>query len=262
MKVVRVATNNNFNCTPAEWKQLNSIVSKNPNDAFFINSNINTPKLNTIKNNNYKAVVTANPDLIVTQSGIKKILSRLNAIKSHIAFVRVKYIPNNDMIKLLLVVLVAQNFPVVITMQRFNSKKTLLKYTDPKHYTHSCSRFRLAGEALAELLFIVKVFQTSDKPVWICDQAGLGCQGCGLCSKLTTGQTNKIYSLNLSSSGICPYNCPDCYAKTMQNFCTKLGYKPLVYDKIRQNEKQTGRTAHIKENTAKQSKQVLSKGAL
>jgi hypothetical protein len=255
-KVIRVATNNNFNCTPAEWKQLDAFSSKYPNEAFFVNSNINTPKLNTIKNNKYKAVVTANPDLIVTQSGIKKIISRLNTIKSHIAFVRVKYIPNNDMIKYLMVILVAQNFPIVITMQRFNSKKTLLKYTDPKHYTHSCSRFRLSGEALAELNFIVNQWQRSVLPVWICDQAGLGCQACKLCSKLTTGQTNKIYSLNLSSSGICPYNCPDCYAKTMQNFCTKLGYKPIIYDKIRQNEKQTGRTAHIKENTAKQ---VLSK---
>lgn len=247
MKVVRVATNNNFNCTMSEWDQLDSIAVQHSGDTFFINSNINTPALSTVNKHSYKVVVTANPDLLVTKSGIKRIISRLNEIRSNIAFVRVKYIPGNDLIKYLLVILTLKDIPVVITMQRFNSKKSLVKYTDPKHYTHSCSRFRLSGEALAELLFIVRTFQASDKPVWICDQAGTGCQGCGLCSKLTTGKSLKVYSLNLSSSGICPYNCPDCYAKTMQNFSRKVGHKPIIYDKIQQNKKQSGRTAHIKE---------------
>jgi hypothetical protein len=252
-KIVRVATNNNFNCTKPEWNQLDAISAQHPEKYFFINSNIRTPKLNTVTQHDYKVVVTVNPDLLITQSGINKILSRLNAISSRIAFVRLKYIPENNMIKLLLTRLILRNIPVVITMQRFNGKKTLLKYTSLKHYTHSCSRYRLSGEALTELLSVVKIFQAAHKPVWICDQAGLGCQVCGLCSKLTTGSIGKIYSLNLSSSGICPYNCPDCYAKTMQNFCTKLGYKPIVFNKIQQNEKQTGKTAHIKENQKKVS---------
>jgi hypothetical protein len=140
------------------------------------------------------------------------------------------------------------NIPTVITLQRFNGLRTLQKFTDRKHYAYSCSRFRLTGSALKNIMTAIVGLRAAGHGVWICDQSGLGCGGCGLCSQLTTGQSLKISSLNLSSSGICPYNCPDCYAKTMQHFCESMGHEPIMYDRILQNKKQSGRTAHIKEN--------------
>jgi hypothetical protein len=244
-EVVRVATSNNFNCTPKEWAQLDHFAQSNPNKSFFINSNINTPKLRTAVDHTYKIVVTANPDLLVkNQSGI---ISRLEAIKAQIAFVRVKYLPNNNPINCLISELISDGYPVVLILQRFNGKKSLTQYTDIAFYKFSCSRYRLAGEELKKITSIVEDLQAGGFPVWICDQSGKGCQGCGLCSKLTTGQVHKITSLNLNASGICPYHCPDCYAKTMQHFCTSLGHSPIVYDTIRQNDKQAGKTKHIQE---------------
>jgi hypothetical protein len=249
-QVVRVATSNNFNCTPKEWDQVNQFAKANPTKSFFINSNIHTPKLNTIANHPYKAVVTANPNLKITQSEIARVIARLAKIKNQVSFVRVKYIPHNEMIMALLGLLLKCGFNVVITLQRFNSKHTLLQYTNTKYYKYSCSRYRLAGHELKEITRQVNhLANVLQLPVWICDRKGLGCQTCKLCSTLTTGQDLKITSLNLSSSGICPYNCPDCYAKTMQHFCTSLGHKPMVFDMIRQNDKQAGKTKHIQRNT-------------
>jgi hypothetical protein len=247
--IVRVATSNNFNCTEPEWEQLNSFSKKNPNKTFFINCNIHTPKLPSISKHPYKVVVTANPNLTITQSGITKVLNRLSKIKNQVAFVRVKYIPDNNPIKNLLTTLTQNNYPVVITMQRFNGKKSLTKFSNPAHYEFSCSRFRLHGPELLKLESFVDKQRTASKPVWICDQAGKGCGGCGLCSRLITGKDLKITSLNLSTSGICPYNCPDCYAKTMQHFSTALGHKPIIFNTIRQNDKQAGRTVHIQKGS-------------
>jgi hypothetical protein len=246
LRIVRVATNNNFNCTGPEWNQLDAFAHQHLEDTFFINSNVHTPALSTINDHPYKAVVTANPNITGTPKDATKVMKKILVIKDHIAFVRVKYVPDDPFFIRLLVLLLACKIPVVITLQRFNSLKSLTKYTDPKHYEFSCSRYRLAGKILSTITQVVKHLRAT-YPVWICDQAGTGCQGCGLCSKLTTGKSLKVHSLNLSSSGICPYNCPDCYAKTMQNFSRKMGHSPIIYDKIQQNKKQTGRTAHIKE---------------
>jgi hypothetical protein len=247
-KIVRIATNNNFNCTKAEWDQLNDFALQHPGDVFFINSNINTPALSTVTKHPYKVVVTANPDITGTEADLKRIMKKIVLIKDHIAFVRVKFVPDISYFWEVLAPLVALNIPVVITLQRFNSLKSIAQFTDKKYYKYSCGRFRLTGKALTIITQLVARYQALKVPVWICDQAGTGCGGCGLCSKLVTGkQSLKIYSLNLSSSGICPYHCPDCYAKTMQNFCRKMGYQAIIYDVIKQNEKQSGRTAHIKE---------------
>ena len=247
MKVIRVGVNNNFNCTKSEWDQLNDLAIKNPLDTFFINSNINTPALSTVKKHPYKIVVTANPNITGTDDDIKRIMMKLLTIKDNIAFVRVKFVPGDAFFNILMALLLAMDIPVVITLQRFNSLKSLTKYTNPKFYKYSCGRFRLTGKMLTAVTQMVAKYRTQKLPVWICDQKGLGCGGCGLCSKLVTKKLYKVYSLNLSSSGICPYNCPDCYAKTMQNFCRRMGYKPIIYDVIKQNEKQSGHTAHIKE---------------
>jgi hypothetical protein len=243
-KVVRVATTNNFGCSEKEWNQLDTFSTKNPDKAFFVNSNINTPKLRTIAKHSYKGVVTVNPDLF--PDSLESILDRILPIKTKLAFVRVKYLPNQPDILNLINALIINQIPIVVTLQRFNSIESLTKYTDPSYYHFSCTRYRLAGGELQKITGLVDSLAAS-YPIWICDRNGLGCQGCGLCSRLTTNTESIITSLNLSSSGVCPYNCPDCYAKTMQIFSVKMGHNPIVFDRIQRNKKQAGTTSHIKE---------------
>ena len=247
--VVRIASSNNFNCTNKEWKQVDHFATNNPDKTFFVNSNIHTPALTSVKKHPYKIVVTVNPNLTIGLH--KKLRLKLLAIKDKIAFVRVKYLPETPAINGLIGVLLSQGFPIVITMQRFNSLKTLQLYTDPKYYKYSCSRYRLAGKALKQLHHLVDDSMAQGFPLYICDRKGKGCQTCKLCSTLTTGRRDlKITCLNLSSSGICPYSCCDCYAKRMQHFSLSMGHKPMTFDVIHQNDKQAGRLVHQQKGRA------------
>jgi len=241
--VVRVAVNNNFNCTPAEWAQLDGYKAAHPDKYFFVNCNVKTPLLRTVNDHPYKAVVTLNPDLIVRESELIKFYS---LDQERIGFVRVKYIPDSQPIVDLIQELSEAQYKVVITVQRFNSKAMLTKYARLEDYHFDNTRGRLCGEALSR----VQALADTTPGVAICDRQGLGCQGCGLCSKLTVGQDLPLASLNMSTSGICPYSCPDCYAKTMQNFRIKIGLYAIKYDVIKQNDKQAGRTEHIKKARA------------
>lgn len=242
MDVVRVATNNNFNCTAAEFKQLDGIAAGNPDKVFFVNSNARTPKLRSVLKHPYEAVITLNPDLNISA----RLVERGLAVASKVAFYRVKWLPERPDIAEL-IKRVAKVAPVVITAQRFNSKRMLLKYTDLRHYKHECSRYRLHGDAWEALWDFTDRMQKAGNPVYICDLKGLGCLGCGLCATLNGHEGSRIESLNLSSSGVCPYNCPDCYAKAMQKFLVGCGKKPIDYDVIKRNRKQAGATKHIKE---------------
>ena len=246
-RVVRVATNNNFNCTNKEFKQLDDLNLTNPDAMFFINSNVNTPELLKINEHSYKAVITVNPTLIIRSESV----NRLYQIdKSKVAFVRVKYIPDHPEINRLITKLVKDNYAVVITVQRWNGIEALLNYTKLEHYSFSHNRFRLSGEALNELQRFIDSFG-SDKKVFLCDRIGCGCKGCKLCVMLTAKVDCEMSSINLSTSGICKFNCPDCYAKTMQSMSRAFGYQPIIYDRIKANSKQSGRTTHIKETLEK-----------
>jgi hypothetical protein len=245
-EIVRIGVTNNFNCTEREWAQVDRFAKANPNKVFFVNSNIRTPRLATIARHPYRCVITVNPDLNITHVGIASVLKKLTVIKKKIAFVRVKYLPNNENINLLIGMLIGYHYPIVLTLQRFNGKESLLKYTKLEYYKFSFSRYRLAGQELFVVTEAVKEMQRRDHQMYICDIKGEGCGGCGLCSKLTTGKDLKISSLNLSTSGICPYNCCDCFAKSMQKFARAIGNRPIIYDKIKQNDKQAGRLEHIK----------------
>jgi len=241
-KVVRVAASNNFNCTPAEWRQLEQFSANYPENYFFINANIITPKLVSINDHNYKAVITINPNLTPEADYYEKLTS---IDRDKIAFVRLKWLPDNPAIHAQFISLLTSDYNVVLTLQRFNKKATLWKYTDLKYYQYSHSRYRLHGEAFSFVQNLVDHYTQMGMKAYICDRSGMGCMGCMQCSTLND-QSAQIYSLNLSSSGICPYNCPDCYAKTLQRFCTSCGYRPMIYDVIRKNKKQNGSTKHIK----------------
>jgi len=258
MDIVRVGTLNNFNCTPAEWAQLDDFTAQNPDKFFFINCNAKTPLLQTINDHPYRAVITLNPDLFIDSSLVTRVLS-LDPAK--VAFVRVKWLPTLEgprrdpishrqvwpgrpEIEQAISLFRHYGIEVVITSQRFNSKKTLKAHAPRAAYTWECTRYRVSGIAWKSLVRFAK-----NTGAQICDKAGLGCQGCHLCSTLNGHSTSdRILSLNLSTSGICPYNCVDCYAKTMQHFraCMK---QPLIrFNKIMANRKQKGNTVHILHN--------------
>ena len=245
-KTVRVATNNNFNCTNKEFKQLDALTLANPESVFFINSNINTPELLRVNEHPYKIVVTVNPTLLVRQECVER-LYQIN--KDLVAFVRVKYIPEHPEIKSLITKLAKDNYAVVVTVQRWNGVEALLNWTRLEHYTFSHNRFRLSGIALKELQDFVDSFK--EEKVFICDRIGGGCGSCKLCLMLTSGEETKLSSINLSSSGICQFNCPDCYAKTMQAMSRAFGYQPITYDRIKANSKQAGYSKHIKDSLQK-----------
>ena len=240
-KCARVAVNNNFNCTDAEFQQLDTFVDAYPDTLFFVNTNIKTPRLHRILEHPYKTVITLNPDIWIDLNLVNK-LSGIDP--ERVPFVRIKYIPEYKKV-IHLINQVSEVYPVMITLQRFNGKKSIEgfvpNYRD--HYKWSHNRFRLFGESLKEAEALA-----DNKNIFICDQKGLGCGGCGLCSKLTTGENLPIFTLNLSSSGMCPYNCVDCYAKTMQHFLSKIGMPQIHFDWIHMNHKQAGRTEHIKSN--------------
>lgn len=248
-RVVRVAVSTNFNCTKAEWDQLDELADKHRTSEFFVNCNIKTPRLLTVNDHPYKVVITVNPDLKVNERHIEK-LRQIDQQK--IGFVRAKYVPTMPEHKDLITTLAHEGYPVVVTLQRWNGKKSLFKYTEKHHYTWNNNRFRLSGDSLSEALDFVDSFR--NEKVFICDRVGVGCGGCRLCSFLPTGKDLKIASVDLSSSGLCSYNCPDCYAKTMQRMAVAFGNSPQVFDKIRANTKQSGRTTHIKETLQKLEK--------
>lgn len=246
-RVVRVAITNNFNCTKKEWDQLHKMMEQNQSSLFFVNCNIRTPKLETINHNGIKAVITMNPEIDPWEKALDKI-HRIE--KDLIAFLRVKYIPERKDIMELLDTLAQEDYPVVITNQRFNGKKTLLQFANLNHYKWSHNRFRLNENEFLKLTNIVDN-KYKDKKVFICDRMGVGCAGCRLCSFLPTGMDLKMYSVNLSSSGVCRFSCPDCYAKTMQDFSHKMGYRLIIFDRIKSNSKQSGHTNHIKDTLKK-----------
>lgn len=231
-KIVRVAVTNNFNLTDQEFNQLNQIKTNFPNNKYFINSNIlslNNKTADRILRNDYKIVLTVNPNLLFTG---KEPLHLLNKIKEKIGFIRVKYIFNKEIDEF--IELNSRNFPIVLTLFRFNAEETLSKYTDKLYYNFCRSRWRLKNK------YINIIKEKFNKPnIYICDLKQKGCSSCGLCNKLTYNiDSAEIYSLNLSSSGVCKFNCIDCYAKTMQHFLSSINKSKIKYDVIKKNKKQ------------------------
>jgi hypothetical protein len=132
------------------------------------------------------------------------------------------------------------NYNTVITIQRFNSIKSASPY-GLHNYNYSHTRYRLNETNRNTLIEAVKPL----KNVYLCDEKELGCSACGLCAKLTSGIDMPVASLNLSTSGVCKFNCVDCYAKTMQRFLVGCGHEPIKFDVIKMNTKQKGTSKHI-----------------
>jgi hypothetical protein len=243
-EVVRVDLSNNFNCTLAEFNQLEGLSMAYPNKHFFVNSNIKTPNLSELKKHNFKGVITVNPDLKVNE----RLVDKLYSIKNKVSFVRVKYLPNSPEIEALIRKLSKDGFKVVITVQRFNGFKNLDKFSDRKYYEKSFGKMRLKSRYYN----VVCRFADKIKNVYICDRKHTGCSDCGLCAKLNGVNNGDLSSINLSTSGLCGFSCVDCFARTMQNFLIKCNKNPIEFDVIKKNKKQLGNNkyniAHKKGN--------------
>lgn len=239
-QVVRVAVSNNFNCTKKEYKQLNEYRAAYPSKVFFVNCNVFTPRLKSLNDHPYQAVITINPNLEVTKQALSN-LKKVNQDK--VAFIRIKYLPAKPEINDTALNLAEQGYKVVVTPQRFNGYKTLDKYTSREYYKFSFNRHRLTAEAMMDVDALV----SSHENIYHCDRSGQGCMGCKNCSYLSAGSKEiDLASINLSASGLCRFSCPDCYAKTMQHFLISCENNPIKYDVIQKNKKQKGDTKHAK----------------
>ena len=220
-KVLRVATFNNFNFTDQEIKQLDEIAEEHQEYHTFVNSN-SYSKLR----GKYPAVITINPALkFVPPKG------DFDIIKA----VRVKYIADprpeveeefNKSINWAF----KKDIPILVTYMRFRKLSTLKKYT--KTYGKQNVNYQWEGN----------YFRQITKKKWdldlfhYCDLKDMGCPSCGNCAKLPFGLVKaKFFSINLSSSGKCPYNCPDCFARNLQKWQSNI-----CYDRIIMNSKQEG----------------------
>ncbi len=219
---IRIGVMNNFNATKKEFNQIPGLTR---GKLTFINSNIKTITKITAKNinsNPYKIVVTINPDIEYRPEYLKK-LKLIN--KSKVGFVRLKYVPGYNHENLYRT-LSNLGYYIVVTVMRFRKKETMNKYVLPEYrnqYKYVSPYQKLKPEFLPNFTYV-------------CDSKGKGCSACRLCSKLIFNVNRDISSLNLSTSGPCKYDCPDCFAKA----CLKQSQGKIAYDKIKQNTKQKG----------------------
>jgi len=216
-QVLRVATFNNFNFTTPEFLQLDEILDRYPEYDVFVNSNSKAKV-----RGGYRAFLCVNPDLneFIEPRG------DLELIKA----VRVKYVADakpvvgkafNKCVKWAY----KHEIPILITYMRFRKRETLQRFTkgNPGYYSWQKNYFRQT------------IRKTFDLDLFhYCDIMEKGCPSCKNCAKIPFGYKDAdIFSLNLSSSGSCPYNCPDCYVQTFK-------WVKISYDKILQNTKQLG----------------------
>lgn len=233
-KIIRVATLNNFNFTDKEFAALKPFEDKG---KIFVNSNSFVEI-----SEKYPSIITLNPYMVFTEP--KGNLSNVKAFR--IKVFRSNLIQYRQEIVKCINFAVSNNIPVLLTFMRFQSKKTAEKFCGDNYkewYKWEKSYYRPLKDTqkwLKEYVLTV----TPKNLVKICDESGNGCPSCMNCTKLTYGvEKVDLVSLNLSESGIkdkkgkkglCPFKCPDCFAKKIT-----FGYSPAC-DKIVKNRKQKG----------------------
>ena len=209
----------NYNQTLQEAEQLQKWAQDN---RVFVNTNAKD-KLTE----DYPAIVTVNPDLdrFIEPTGY------ISAIRA----VRVKWVAGaTKQVRKAITMGIhwaqAHGIPVLVTTQRFRRRATMEKFTTEK----GRELYKHIGNYLRPT--VKPNLGKKDRPkVYYCDRSGKGCSDCGNCGKLTYSTTDTPISLDLSTSGKCPHNCPDCYAKILLGF-TKS--KQPRYDTLKRNRKQ------------------------
>jgi len=241
--VIRVGEKNNFNQTNAEFKALEQFKDKG---LIFVNSNGFTP----IKAN-YPSIVTINP--YMTFQPLTGDLSNVKAVRLKM-FETYKQEYCDSLFRCI-EFCVKNNLPILITYMRFRSTKNVVEYVGDNYksyYKWEKNYFRPSAHTkkilFQEVARTVRILKGNVKLIHECDSKGQGCPACGNCYKLTYGLENaEIKALNLSISGIadkngkqglCPFKCPDCFAKIVT-----FGKSPAC-DRLITNKKITGAITH------------------
>jgi hypothetical protein len=216
-RAIRVGVMNNFNMTPEEHEELFMLF--NDENNIFVNSN-SYVSINPF----YPSIITINPALYFI-----KPIGDLSNIKA----ARIKYIIDANPIienefNKCVDWCVTKNIPILLTFMRFIKKDSL------KMYTYKQDNYKRYGGYFHNIIKENPIPTTNN--VYICDAKGKGCRSCNNCTKLAFGRAiPNIYSLNLESSGVCRFNCPDCFAQRLLKMCKN---KHPRYNKIYKNRKQ------------------------
>lgn len=235
--IIRVGEKNNFNQTKKEFKELEKYQDKG---NIFVNSNAFT----TIKPL-YPSIVTINPymEFIPLKGDLSNVKAvRLKVFRSSIQKYQIELIKCIEFCQ-------KNNLKILLTYMRYRSKKTVIKYSGEDFkklgYEWKGNYYRPNHETKTFLYnYVLK--STPKKLVYQCDSKGKGCPDCMNCTYLTYGTKKaQIKALNLSISGIkdkagkrgiCPYKCPDCFAKVVtfgkRPQCDKLIFNKKIQGKI------------------------------
>lgn len=244
MRIIRVGVMNNFNFTQREIEELNNFKDKG---LMFVNSN----SFVTIKSD-YPSIITINPYLkFVEPHGD---LSNIKACRIKVCVGATQETEKEEMNAIRWSM--SKGIPILITFQRFYRLESMNKFVDIKtkneKYQFDTGWIRPKKDYRIEkrnqiICFVNMNFPSKCKNmIYFCDWNGNGCESCKNCIKLTYpgNEEEKIYSLNLSSSGDngkCMFNCVDCFAKRCLNICKTRTPK---CDVIYRNRKQKGLTHH------------------
>jgi len=241
--LVRVGTLNNFNFTSTEVNHLNLLSKIYPNKIFFVWSNVksynkmykkNKKEIdNLFKNSNIKLGLTVTPNLEfikpVTSKNIDNIIYKfvLNNKTNYTRNKVIEYAKKHDL-------------NVLLIPLRFKKTENFNKYvSDTDKYVYIKPYIKLSKHAFVEFAYYTK--QMYNK-VYTCDLLHLGCTSCYNCYRINNiSVVRNFESINLSTSGKCPYNCIECYAK----HCLDRTQGKIRYDIFTINTKMKG-NQHVK----------------
>jgi hypothetical protein len=229
-KIVRVATLNNFNFTKPEIEQVQQLQAKH--GRVFVNSHGRT-RLQAV---GFPVISTLNPNITD--------FAPLKGETADVAAVRVKYVHSpigREALEACFEYCAAKGFTPLITLFRFRRRKTRKLFLDSEslqHYSYTGNFLKLTESGKRSAVrHIMERAEAWGLDVEFCDSKGGGCPECGNCAKLTFGVDLPVYEVNLSSSGQCPHNCVDCFAKLL----IMKNQGRIGFDTVKMNSKQKGK---------------------
>jgi hypothetical protein len=228
VRLLRVGVMTNFNGTRAEVEALDNL-----RDPYFVNSNAKTrPKVNV----HAPAVLTLNPDLV-------KFVEPSPRFKQIVAC-RVKIAPGSGATTMAASQALRwcgfHQIPALVTFMRFTHRASfedfIPEFARPMwtgFKDGSRCKLNNKGKQYAKK-WIIALANMFDVDLHICDEKGKGCSECGNCIRLNGyGPDTEIRALDLSASGHCPFNCPDCFSKQLLN----RTQGKVQWDKPKRNKK-------------------------
>lgn len=228
-QLVRVGVMNNFNYTDEELQAIKHLDNK------FVNCHIGVftkfKNVLKLKKHGIQTVITLNPNLNLNEyMAIFHILKDINHVTFRIKITIKNYIDVKRFIKKY------PNVKFLITFMRFFKKETLLSNCRLMHgYSYRKGYYRMG---IKNKKVIQEMYSHIKGKIYFCDVEESGCTNCNNCQRVTGYNPDhyEVYSLSLIESGICPYNCPDCFAKKLNKLCKNTSINSV----IKKNRKQKG----------------------